>query len=311
MSRGNVRGESRIRRLRHRHRQARLDAVSRLRQQPMAHAFALLLLTLALLALLLLKAGIDQFRHLGSPLQQAHALSLFLDEAIGEAAAQELLATVQSDTRVRDAQAISPQAGLAELLHVDDSEQALAALPGNPLPWVVVIEPRDREAAIALADDWRGHADVADVAEETQWRDRADAVLRTARAVLLGLIVLVVAGVLVLVANAVRTIRVEGTQERALQRIFGASEADLRRPYLYLGALYGLIASVLAVLLALLVFVLLRPAFADLASAFALHRAPAAPAWPWLLALLPAAVALGAAGAWLACLFERDVENTA
>lgn len=311
MSRNAVRGESGLRRLRQRHRRARGDALTQLRQRPMAHAFALVLLALALLALLLLKAGIDQFRHLGAPLQQAHALSLFLAEAVDQAAARELADGMRADPRVVEARTISPEAGLAELLHVDGSDQALAALPDNPLPWVIVIEPRDRDAGIELARHWREQATVADVAEETQWRDRADAVVRTARALLHGLVVLVAIGVLALVANAVRTIRIEGTQERALQRIFGASEADLRRPYLYLGALYGLIASAAALLLALLVFLLLKPAFDELAQAFALSQAPTTPAWPWLAALVPAAVALGAIGAWLACLFERDVENAA
>jgi len=311
MSRNAVRGESGLRRLRQRHRRARGDAVTQLRQRPMAHAFALILLTLALLALLLLKTGIDQFRHLGAPLQQAHALSLFLHETADQTTAQDLADGLRADPQVLEAHTISPEAGLAELMHVDGSEQALAALPDNPLPWVIVIEPRDRDAAIELAQRWREHVAVADVAEETQWRDRADAVLGTARTLLLGLIVLVVIGVLALVANAVRTIRIEGAEERALQRIFGASEADLRRPYLYLGGLYGLIASVTAVLLAWGLFALLEPAFNELAQAFALSRAPTAPTWPWLIALVPAAIALGAVGAWLACLFERDVENGA
>ncbi len=311
MSRGNLRGESRLRRLRNRHRRARRDAMQHLRQQPLGHVFALLLLTLALLALILLKAGIDHFRHLGAPLQQAQALSLFLDEAVDEAGAAALREQLQSDARVVAAQAISPEAGLAELLHTDGSEDALSALPGNPLPWVVVIEPRDREAALALANEWRGHAQVTDIAEETQWRDRADAVLRTSRAVLVGLVALVSCGALLLVANAVRTIRIEGAAERTLQRIFGASEADLRRPYLYLGAIYGLVASVAAAALALLVFLLLRPALAELASAFALDRSGNQPAWPWLLGLIPAAILLGSLGAWIACLFEKDVEPSA
>ncbi|MFB9066987.1 cell division protein FtsX [Pseudofulvimonas gallinarii] len=311
MSRANLRGESRLRRLRWRHQRARKDALLHLSRQPAGHAFALLLLALALLALLLLKTGIDQFRHLGAPLQQAHALSLFLDESIDGTAAAALREQLQDDPRVVLAQAISPDAGLAELLHAEGSEEALSALPGNPLPWVIVIEPRDRDAAATLARDWRGRAQVSDIAEESQWRDRADAVVRTARAVLTGLALLVIGGVVLLVANAVRTIRVEGAEERALQRIFGASEADLRRPYLYLGALYGLIASVAAVVLALVVFLLLGPALAELTAAFALDPAGSRPDWPWLVGMIPAAVVMGTAGAWLACLFEKDVEASA
>lgn len=311
MSGNAVRGESRAGRVRQRHRRARVDAMSQLRRRPMAHAFALSLLALALLALLLLKMGIDQFRHLGTPLSRAHALSLFLHESADQAKADALAATLQEDPRVLGAGTISPDEGLSELMHVEGSHQALAALSDNPLPWVIVVEPRDRPAAIELAEDWREHEDVADVAEESQWRDRADAVVRTSRSVLLGLVVLVVIGVLALVANAVRTIRVEGTEERALQRIFGASEADLRRPYLYLGALYGVIAGILAVIAALAVAVALRPAFAELAAAFGMDRSMAHVDWPWLLFLPAAAAALGALGAWLACLFERDVDLAA
>jgi cell division transport system permease protein len=303
-----VRGESRAGRVLQRHRRARVEAISQLRRRPMAHAFALSLLTLALLALLLLKMGIDQFRHLGTPLSRAHALSLFLVESADQAKADALAAMLRDDPRVLDAGTISPDEGLAELMHVEGSDQALSALTDNPLPWVIVVEPRDRPAAIELADHWREHEDVAEVAEESQWRDRADAVVRTSRSVMLGLVILVVIGVLALVANAVRTIRVEGTEERALQRIFGASEADLRRPYLYLGALYGVIAGALAVIAALAVALSLRPAFTELAMAFGMDRSIAHIDWRSLLLLPAAAAMLGALGAWLACLFERDAE---
>ena len=74
-------------RWRRKHRDALRAAVSRLRERPIAHAFALALLALALLALLLLKLGLDQFERLGSPLSGARTLSLFLSPAADEAAA--------------------------------------------------------------------------------------------------------------------------------------------------------------------------------------------------------------------------------
>ncbi len=306
----NLRGESRWRRLRQRHRRARQDALARLRQQPVGHAFALLLLALALLALLLLHGAVERFAHLAQPLRQAHALSLFLDASVDADGARALLARLRGDGRVAQARAISPQEGLAELLHMPNGEEALAALPDNPLPWVLELEPVDRQAATSLVEEWRRHEAVADVTDEAQLRERADAVLGSGRVLLLALLALVGAGALVLVANAVRTLRVEGAAERSLQRVFGASEADLRRPYLYLGGLYGLIAGSAALLLALLLLLALRPAFDGLAQAFAVPPAEDA-GWSRRLLILPLAVLLGVAGAWLACLFERDLEDRA
>jgi cell division transport system permease protein len=291
------------------HRDAWRGAGRRLRERPFAHAFALVLLALALLALLLLKGGIDQFQRLGSPLVGARTLSLFLSPGADQASARVLATELAEDARVATVDLISPGDGLAELTHVVGSQEALAALPDNPLPWVLAVEPRDRAAGAALAQDWAERPEIEYLADEGEWQDRADAVLRAARALFVVLFALVVVAVVLLAGNAVRTIRVEGAQERALQRVFGASEADLRRPYVYLGLLYGLIAGALALLAALAVRVALAPAFAALAGIFSVANGDVAPAWPWLLATVPAAGLLGALGAWLGCLFERDLES--
>jgi cell division transport system permease protein len=119
---------------------------------------------------------------------------------------------------------------------------------------------------------------------------------------------LVLAALVVVAANAIRTIRIEGAPERALQRVFGATEADLRRPYLYLGALYGFIAGVIATLAAAGVLLLVQPALAAIAQLLDQPAGPGAAGWMPLLAMAPVATLLGWVGAWFGCLFEPDLE---
>ncbi len=291
-----------------RHREAWRSAWRRLRERPGAHAFALGLLALALLALVLLRAGVEQFRDLGAPLGEARTLSLFLDPALDQAAVNALADELENDSRILRMDRISPEQGLGELLGDDSRQQALAALPENPLPWVLALDPVDRVAGEALVAELSAHDAVQHITDDGDWHDRADAVLGAARLLVTVLSVLVGVAAVLLAANAVRTMRVEGREERALQRVFGATEADLRRPYLYLGALYGLIAGVLALLLAWMVLLALRPGFTALAEALQLTSEVSWVPPLWALAMPLLAALLGAIGAWFGCRFEPDLE---
>lgn len=294
-------------RLRRKHRAALRSAVARLREQPFAHGFALVLLSIAILALLLLRLGLDQFERLGAPLSGARTLSLFLSPGADEASARSLASELRTDPRVATVDEIPPAQGLLELTHVEGSREALAALTDNPLPWVLAVEPRDAQVARALTDEWKQRPEIEYLADESDWQRRADTVLAAARALFYVLTALIGIAVIALAANAVRTIRVEGAEERALQRIFGASESDLRRPYVYLGLLYGLIAGAIALLLALGVTLMLRPTFSAIVDTFGLPAGESAGGFWWLVCM-PAAALLGAVGAWLGCRFERDLE---
>ncbi|MCK9489978.1 MAG: permease-like cell division protein FtsX [Xanthomonadales bacterium] len=295
-------------RWRRRHRQALAHAGRRLRERPGAHVFALALLTVAVLAVFLLWLGLHQFQHLGRPLDQARTLSLFLDPQLDEAAAAVLADELAADPRVAVVEAISPEQGLAELSLIRADQGVFEALPDNPLPWVLAVDPVDRGAATDLAEAWRQRPQVEYLADEGEWHDRAAAVLAIARAVALLIAGLVGLASLLLVATAVRTIRVEGREERALQRVFGATEADLRRPYLYLGLLYGLLAGLLAMLLAGALLLALQPALAGLAAAFDLSLSRHDLPWMMLPAMPLLAGLAAVAGAWLGCRFEPDLE---
>lgn len=299
-----------LQRQRYKHRAAVRAALARLRERPWAHAYALALLALALFAVLLLRLGMDQFERLGSPLAGARSLSLFLDPGIDADGAARLAQELASDPRVATVDAVSPDQGLRELGRLGGNGEALAELPDNPLPWLLAVEPVSRAAGAELSAQWQARSEVEYLADEHEWQARADTVLAALRVFGWVLLVAIAAGAILLAANAVRTIRVEGAAERALQRIFGASESDLRRPYVYLGLFYGLIAGLVAVMLVALVWWSLAPALHALAEVFA-ASAPEAAGLVWLLLSVPVAGALGAFGAWLGCRFESDHEEPA
>lgn len=304
---GRVRGQD-VGRIRHRHRDALAAAARRLRERPYAHAMAMLLLAVGLLAVALITIAAGRLAHLATPMSGAHSLSLFLAPDIDAARADTLARALQGDDRVTAVERISPEAGLAELTQVEGASQALEALADNPLPWVLSVEPVDRAAGAALAEQWRQRPEVDHVADEGEWLARADAAFAASRTLALLLAMLVLAALVMVAANAIRTIRVEGASERALQRVFGATEADLRRPYLYLGALYGLIAALLACLAACGVLLVVQPALIAVAQLLDQPAGDATATWLPLLAMVPAAALFGWVGAWFGCVFEPDLE---
>jgi cell division transport system permease protein len=107
------------------------------------------------------------------------------------------------------------------------------------------------------------------------------------------------AGCLLVVGNTVRLDIQSRREEIGVLQLLGASDGFVRRPFLYLGAWYGLGAGALALGVLTLAWLALREPLADLAarygSNFALQGLPPLPA----LAVLAAAGVLGWLGAGL------------
>ena len=127
------------------------------------------------------------------------------------------------------------------------------------------------------------------------WRERLDAWLRFGGRVVLVLAALFGLGALLVVGNTVRLDIQSRREEIGVLQLLGASDGFVRRPFLYLGAWYGLAAGALALGVLTAAWMALRKPLAELAaeygSSFALRG----------LDPLPAACVLLAAGAlgWL------------
>src|SRR5690606_27966421 len=149
---------------------------------------------------------------------------------------------------------------------------ALSVLPNNPLPHAVVvslIESTDlAKQANALARQWRQLEAVDSVQLDSEWVRRLEAILSFVR-IGLGLLALGVA--LVVLATVFNTVRMQALTQReeiGVARLVGATESFVRRPFLYLGALTGVISSLMAILFSALAMVPLNAALARLADSY-------------------------------------------
>jgi len=192
-------------------------------------------------------------------------ISLFLDAKRADVAA--LGARLKRDARISGVRFVSREQALKELAAVQGLPELVAVLGRNPLPDAFVVTAAD-EALEPLAADLAKLPGVAHVQADALWARRLAALARLAR---LGLWLL--AGLLgaALIAVTFNTIRLQILTQRAeieISKLIGATDAFIRRPFFYLGALQGLAGGLVALLILRVGLWTLNVGVAELAASY-------------------------------------------
>ena len=245
---------------------------------------------------------LDNVERLGGSWQKAAQISLYLKQEAGDDTGLQLRDEIAAMPNVAEAEFIGSEAGLAAFEEQSGLGQALRELPENPLPAVVVVTPEeiDKAALDALRQRLAELPGVDQAQLDLQWVERLTAILGLGDRFVFGLTLLLVMALLLVIGNTIRLHIENRRSEIEVIKLVGGTDGYVRRPFLYMGAFYGLGAGLLA--WGLLAFGLdwLNDAVVRLAglygSDFALGGVPAADG----LSLLLGAVLLGYIGAWLA-----------
>jgi len=137
------------------------------------------------------------------------------------------------------------------------------------------------------------------VQHDSQWRERLDGWLRFGGRVAWVLAFLLGLGALLVVGNTVRLDIQSRREEIGVLQLLGATDGFIRRPFLYLGAWYGVGAGALAVGLLAAAGHALRAPLAQLAASYGSGFELAGFTLPVALAVLAGATMLGWLGAGL------------
>jgi cell division transport system permease protein len=230
------------------HRQAIAAAFGKLAAQKAASALNALVIGIALS----LPAGgyalLDSLRSLTLGATLKPQLSVFLRPEVKRADTDVLGAKLKSDPRMSDVRFVSREQALKELQATEGLAEVIGALGSNPLPDAYVLRPKLADAAVldALAAELRAMPGVAHVQLDSAWARRLGALAGTARLAIGLLAALLAFG---LVAITFNTIRLQVLTQRAeieICKLIGATDAFIRRPFFYLGALQGLAGGLVA-----------------------------------------------------------------
>ncbi len=246
-------------------------SLGRMLRKPWATALTIGVMAVALvlpLGLWLVLGNVERFT--GS-VQQSREISVFLKQDVDAAHAQVLVAQLSGRRNIGRVQLRTPQQGLDALGKKGVPAIAIDAAGENPLPYVLIVTPNGDESLVASSLKQLPEAQI--VQHDAQWRQRLDGWLRFGGRVAWVLAALLGVGALLVVGNTVRLDIQARREEIGVLQLLGATDGFIRRPFLYLGAWYGLGAGMAALALLTLAGMALRTPIAELAASYGSHFA--------------------------------------
>jgi cell division transport system permease protein len=290
---------AKLRAWREQHLYSLVSSLGRFFQRPFATALTVGVMAVAIALPLGLGLALSNLQRLSGSLQASREIGLFLRTDVDAAQAERFANELRARRDVAAVVLRTPAEGLQEFRQLSGMGEALALLDeDNPLPTVLRVTPLDDGARLAAL--MRTRPEVELVQHDEAWRRRLDAWLGFGGRLVLVLAGLLGLGVLLVVGNTVRLEIGNRREEIAVLQQLGATDGFIRRPFIYLGAWYGLAAGLAALALLAGAGLLLQPSLAELSGSYGSRFAPRGPEPLAAGLLLLAATAVGWLGAWLA-----------
>jgi len=233
-----------------RHASTSSGALLKLVRQPFASLMIVLVIgvTLAIPASLNLVVGNAQA--LSSGWDNALDFSIYLRAGVTESEADGLRRLIQQRADVDSVRLITADEALREFKAESGFGEALDQLRENPLPHTLVVRPapaNTTQSIILLQEELGNLPEAEFVQVDTEWVRRFHAILEILRrAIVIGASLLAIA-IVVIIGNTIRLDIQNRREEIEVTKLIGASDAFVRRPFLWSGFWYGLFGGLLAV----------------------------------------------------------------
>lgn len=252
------------------HRVVARDSLQRLLRSPLATAVTVAVIAIALLlpALLLLFQ-----QNLGSgiaELDRSARISVYLEAGLSDAEAQEVGNHLQTWDGLLSLELISSSQALAAFSENAGLGEVLTSLAENPLPATLLLVPdsADLQQLEALQAELEALPEVAVVELDRAWIARLQAIRNVVSVLGQALLIFVLLGLFAIIGNTIRLAIENRRQEIRVQKLVGATDGYIARPFLYTGFLLGSAGGVTACLLLLMLWLLLGASSRELAALY-------------------------------------------
>ena len=235
-----------------RHVSTAISAFDRLARQPFASLMTILVIAVTLALPAALHLMIKNAQSISASWDNALDFSLYLkaDTSINDA--RRLADIIQQRADIEQVTLISSDEALTEFRDQSGFGEALDHLTVNPLPHTLVVRPgsANTEDSLALLNEELGNLPEADFVQvDTEWVRRFHAILDILQRSIAIVAALLGAAIIVIIGNTIRLDIQNRREEIEVTKLIGASNAFVRRPFLYSGLWYGLGGGLLALAL--------------------------------------------------------------
>ena len=231
-----------------------------------------LVVAIALSLPALLLVGLKNIQALGEQWDTEPKITLYLHARAKRDAISGFERELAADVRVASFRYIDADQALAEFETFAGFGDALKGLSHNPLPSsieITVVPSHQGTAQQAqLAEEWQKHALVEEASVDLAWVQRFLAITQFLSQAVWMLALLLAIGAILAIGNTIRLIIESRKDEIIITKLVGGTDAFVKRPLIYTGALYGLSGALVAAILVWLVLAFSSAAVAAVAESY-------------------------------------------
>jgi len=286
-----------------RHLSTSIGSLGRLVRQPFSSLMIILVIAVTLAIPASLNLVVKNAQSVSAGWDNALDFSVYLQHEVTEEAAGNLASLIEQRADVESVRLITAAEALEEFREQSGFGEALDQLSENPLPHTLVVRPgaANTSQTIVLLQEELSNLPEADAVQvDTEWVQRFHAILDIVRrAIVIGAALLGVA-IVIIIGNTIRLDIQNRREEIEVTKLIGASNAFVRRPFLWSGFWFGLLGGALAVGLVFYGLYLLEQPIARLAGLYRGGIVVMSLSLRETLAVMGIGVTLGLAGSWLA-----------
>ena len=253
------------------HQKTAIDSLQQLIRQPVQSSMTVIVIAIAIVLPALLLVMTRTVGDVGQQLQQGNPISLYLVYETNDKAVNRLKQWLGSHQSIESIQVISASEGLKHFERWSGLGQVLESLDRNPLPAVIIVQP-NVDLGVEQLKDLESELSKQPLIDQAQldldWVARLQVISELFERVVWSFSLLLALGVLLVIGNTIRLSIENRRDEIVIVKLVGATNAFVRRPFLYTGLWYGLAGGLLSVIMSLIALLWLQMPLGELAGLY-------------------------------------------
>jgi len=224
------------------------NVLSRIFSPPLAGMLNIIVIGIALS----LPAGMYVLLQNGQSMVENHSdspqISLFLEIAAKSVDIEKIKNKLKQHPGIAEIEFVPRDQALEQLKHSTGLSDMIGGLESNPLPDAFIVHPKSSEAHAleVLKNELAGLTGVDQAHLDSAWAYKLEALLKFGRVAVLILSSLLSLALVAITFNTIRLQILTQREEIEVSKLIGATNAFIRRPFLYFGATQGLLGGITA-----------------------------------------------------------------